>query len=218
MPFTFAIGDIHGCREQLSELVSSIELMWSGGTVVFLGDYIDRGPASRGVVERIMAGPATPAWRWIALKGNHEQMMVSALRRGRDVSNWLANGGEQTLQSFGGNIPDTVLDWADTLPLMHQDSHRIYVHAGVDESVPLDQQSEWAMVWRRPLPGESGDYWGKHLVHGHTPADENPLPTGNRTNIDSGCVFGGSLSAAVFNDDVQGSPIRFLRIENRFQP
>lgn len=215
MGFTFAVGDIHGCHEQLRQLLETIETLWSEGTVVFLGDYVDRGPDSKGAVERIMAGPTKPGWAWIALKGNHEKMMVTAVRRGMHVSGWLENGGMQTLDSYDGNVPETVLDWMDRLPCLHIDRHRIFVHAGVDETEPLDRQSEQTLLWSRPLEGHAGDYWGHHLCHGHTPAAENPMTSGNRTNIDSGCVFGGSLTAAVFDDDKPGPPIRFINIANR---
>ncbi|MDB5522592.1 MAG: Serine/threonine protein phosphatase [Rhizobium sp.] len=215
MGFTLAIGDIHGCSEQLGQLLDSIEMWWPGGTIVFLGDYVDRGPDSRGVLLRLMAGPTKPGWKWIALKGNHEEMMVSALKIGEHVSRWLENGGEETSQSYGGHVPDVVLDWADNLPTIHVDEHRIFVHAGVDDAIPLDAQSERTLLWSRPPVGSDNDYWGKHLCHGHTPRSGNPTTTGNRTNVDSGCVFGGSLTAAVFDDDLAGPPIRFINIANR---
>ena len=215
MGFTFAIGDIHGCAEQLDQLLDSIEMWWPGGKIVFLGDYVDRGPDSRSVLARIMAGPAKAGWEWLALKGNHEEMMVSALKDGKHVAPWFENGGVETLQSYDGRVPDTVLEWADNLPVIHVDEHRIFVHAGVDESVPLAEQSRRTLLWSRPSVGFEGDYWGKHLCHGHTPGSDNPVTIGNRTNVDSGCVFGGSLTAAVFDDDRPGPPIRFINIANR---
>jgi serine/threonine protein phosphatase 1 len=211
--YTFAIGDIHGCHRELESLLSLIEFEARGGTVVFLGDYVDRGPDSRAVVERIMTGPISPGWRWIPLKGNHEELMVRARRRDDDPLMWLTNGGGSTLVSFGGDIPASVLDWADTLPLYFEDRYRVFVHSGVvDESVPLAAQESRTLLWRRPFPGEGGDYWGKHLVHGHTPSDDNPETIGNRTNIDTGCAYGGGLTAAVFDDDRPGAPLRFLRV------
>lgn len=215
MSYTFAVGDIHGCAVQMNELIEAIEFAQPEGTIVFVGDYIDRGPDSRGVIERLMAGPRRPGWRWIMLKGNHEEMMVSACRVVGNPTMWLVNGGEETLLSFGDRVPDDVLDWANALPLYHQDEHRIYVHAGVDDTVPLAQHSEQILLWRRPAPGETGRYWGKHLVHGHTPSDENPHTDGNRTNIDSACVFGGTLTAAVFDDAIAGPPLSFIRVVNR---
>jgi serine/threonine protein phosphatase 1 len=217
MSFTFAVGDIHGCHAQLEQLLTAIEFTSAEATVVFLGDYVDRGPDSHAVVERIMSGPTKPGWRWIALKGNHEELMVSALRQGKHQSMWLENGGTETSASYDGNVPEHALDWMDQLPLIHTDSHRIFVHAGVDDRDPLDGQSNRTLLWSRPVDGVSGHYWGKHVCHGHTPRPANPLTTGNRTNIDSGCVFGGTLTAAMFDDDLPGAPIRFISIANRDQ-
>lgn len=215
MSFTFAIGDIHGCFDQLSQMLDTIETWWPNGKIVFLGDYVDRGPQSKGVIDRIMAGPNKPGWDWIALKGNHEEMMVSSLKGKKHISLWLENGGEETLVSYDRHVPDEVLDWAGNLPTMHVDPHRIFVHAGLDEAVPLAEQSERTLLWSRPPVGFSGDYWGKHLCHGHTPEPDNPMTLGNRTNVDSGCVFGGYLSAAVFDDGVAGGPVKFINIANR---
>jgi serine/threonine protein phosphatase 1 len=215
MSFTFAIGDIHGCHAQLQRLLESIEAQWPAGRIIFLGDYIDRGPDSRAVVERIMAGPTKPGWEWTALKGNHEAMMVAALKQRKQVSLWLDNGGSETLDSFGGRVADHVVDWMDALPTMICDQQRIFVHACVDEALPLDKQPERTLLWSRPVEGHNGRYWGMHLCHGHTPAPENPITIGNRTNIDSGCVYGGSLTAAVFDDDTPGAPVRFVIIPNR---
>jgi serine/threonine protein phosphatase 1 len=159
-----------------------------------------------------MAGPKRPGWRWITLKGNHEDMMVSAHQPSGNRADWLINGGEETLASLGDCVPDSVLEWADALPLYYQDKHRLFVHAGVDETLPLYQQTKQILLWRRPLPGETGHYWGRHLVHGHTPANDNPSTVGNRTNIDSACVFGGTLTAAVFDDAIAGPPLSFISV------
>jgi len=215
MSFTFAIGDIHGCYDEMAQMLETIETWWPGGTIVFLGDYIDRGPASRRVVERLMAGPTKPGWSWILLKGNHEAMMVSALRGEADLYWWLGNGGDKTAAAYDGSPPDEVLDWADSLPTMHVDRHRIFVHAGIDDELPLDEQSEETLLWRRPPEDYGGDYEGKHLCHGHTPLSFEPTTIGNRTNIDTGCVFGGFLTAALFDDDVPGAPLKFVRMASK---
>ncbi|HWT60488.1 MAG TPA: metallophosphoesterase family protein [Rhizobium sp.] len=211
MRYTFAIGDIHGCIDPLDSIIDRIETYVSKGTVVFLGDYIDRGPDSRGVLDRLIAGPSDP-WRWICLKGNHEDMMVAAYADSDDRAVWLGNGGLETEISFGGRVLPQHLQWATERPLMHVDRHRIFVHAGVDPAFPLERQTKRDLLWLRFPSGESSDYWGKHLVHGHTPSLSNPATTGNRTNIDSGCVFGGKLSCAVFDDEVAGGPIDFIEV------
>ncbi len=211
MSYTFAIGDIHGCVGPLKRMLSRVEAYAPEGTIVFLGDYVDRGPDSKGVIDMLMeAAPA--GWRWIALKGNHEDMMVGACDGTRDESWWLKNGGIETRMSFGGDIPSDCLDWARALPLYYQDEHRIFVHGGVREGVYFEEQSPDDFMWTRFAPGYSSEYWGKHLVHGHTPSPKNPLTTGNRTNLDSGCVFGQKLSCAVFNDGLPGGPIEFIEV------
>ncbi|MBY5522036.1 serine/threonine protein phosphatase [Rhizobium leguminosarum] len=211
MRYTFAIGDIHGCIDPLRRMIDRIEAYAPEGTVVFLGDYIDRGPDSKSVLDRIIAGPSEP-WRWICLKGNHEDMMVAAYADGQSRAVWLGNGGLETEISYSGRVLPQHLQWAADRPLVHVDRHRIFVHAGVDPKFSLDRQSQDDLLWMRFLAGQPGEYWGKHLVHGHTPSRSNPVTTGNRTNIDSGCVFGGKLSCAVFDDEIAGGPIDFIAV------
>lgn len=209
---TFAIGDIHGCIEPMRRLLTRIEAYSSGGTVVFLGDYVDRGPDSKGVIDLVMDGPKNDGWVWVALKGNHEDMMVGAIDGQYEMDWWVGNGGAQTILSYEGKpIPEHV-EWLRDLPLKHADQHRIYAHAGLDETVPFSEQTEQTLLWSRKPPHYSGEYWGKHLVHGHTPSDRNPQTIGNRTNVDSACIFGGKLSCAVFDDDVAGGPIDFIEV------
>ncbi|TCV60914.1 serine/threonine protein phosphatase 1 [Neorhizobium sp. R1-B] len=213
MGYTFAIGDIHGCFAQLEEMLGHIEAQASSGHVVFIGDYIDRGPDIKKVVDLVMAGPKKSGWRWTPLKGNHEDMLVRAHHvRGDEGSFWIDNGGRETLESFGGSVPEEVIQWCAGLPLIHVDERRIFVHAGVDKALPLEAQNERDLIWRRYPSDYTSDFWGRHLCHGHTPFPGNPVTIGNRTNIDSGCVFGDSLSCAVFDDDEPGGPVRFLRV------
>jgi serine/threonine protein phosphatase 1 len=211
MSYTFAIGDIHGCIGPMKRMLSRIEAYASQGTVVFLGDYIDRGPDSQAVLETLM-GDVAAGWRWVILKGNHEDMMVGAQDGSCDEALWLGNGGMETLRSYGGIIPSTHLAWAASLPLIHQDNHRIFVHAGVREGIYFEDQTARDLMWTRFPADHSGEYWGKHLVHGHTPSPKHPLTIGNRTNVDSACVFGGKLSCAVFDDNIAGGPIDFIAV------
>ncbi|MBB1249036.1 metallophosphoesterase family protein [Rhizobium sp. G21] len=218
MSVTIAIGDIHGCLNELASLLDIIDLAYDKGTVVFLGDYVDRGPDSAGVIERVMAGPRSRDWRWIALLGNHERMMLDALE-GRDREGfWLRNGGEETLQSYRGEVSQTHRLWLAQRPLLHVDPFRVFAHAGLDRSKSLEDQDENTLIWRRPHPEDDhGDFFGRHLCHGHTPRDENPVTRGGRSNIDSGCVFGDRLTAAVFDDHVPGGPVRFIAVSSRYR-
>lgn len=218
MSVTIAIGDIHGCLAELDSLLDIIRLAYDGGTLVFLGDYVDRGPDSAGVVDRVMAGPQMENWRWIALMGNHERMMLDALAGADREGFWLRNGGEETLQSYRGEVPEAHRLWLANRPQIHVDAFRIFAHAGLDRGRPLEDQEENTLLWRRPKPEDDhGDFFGRHLCHGHTPRDENPVTRGARSNIDSGCVFGDRLTAAVFDDAVPGGPIRFINISSRYR-
>jgi len=212
LSLTFAIGDIHGCIGPLLRMIERVEDYAPSGKIVFLGDYIDRGPDSRAVVETLMAGPCSPDWQWIALKGNHEDMAMGAHDGRHDESWWLDNGGIETLASYGGPVPSAHLNWMAALPLLHTDPHRIFVHAGVREGRYLEDQTQHDLMWLRFEDDVSGEFWGKHLVHGHTPSPANPRTTGNRTNLDSGCVFGGKLSCAVFDDSLPGGPATLLQV------
>jgi serine/threonine protein phosphatase 1 len=211
MCLTFAVGDVHGCYTQLEAMLRRIE-GYGAGTVVFLGDYVDRGPNSCGVVRRLIEGPNSADWKWITLMGNHEDMMVGAQDGRYDEGWWLDNGGLETLTSYGNDIPAVHLEWAASLQMIHQDEHRIFVHAGVRDGIYFEDQTANDLMWTRFPAGYSGEYWGKHLVHGHTPSPKNPQTTGNRTNLDSACVFGGRLSCAVFDDRIPGGPIEFIEV------
>src|SRR5882762_2760652 len=108
----YAIGDIHGRYDLMQKALREIARdSGDAATVVFLGDYIDRGPQSREVVERLMRGPERAGDRWICLKGNHEQMACDGQEPGSRQWLWLDNGGDATLDSFGGEMPAAVLAW-----------------------------------------------------------------------------------------------------------
>ena len=124
MRLVYAVGDIHGRFDLLLKAEEAIleHLGDNEGLVIFLGDYVDRGPDSSKVVEYLMS-------KTICLKGNHEDLMVSALESG-NYGLWVANGGNATLESYGWDIPKSHIEWMKNLPLMVTDGHRIYVHAG----------------------------------------------------------------------------------------
>ena len=145
MTLTYVIPDIHGRYDLLSEGLAGIGARSGGdaGTIVTIGDYVDKGPESRQVIERLLSGVAE-GWSLVALKGNHDAMMADALRDPSKMASWIEKGGDAALASYGGDpaaVPQSHIAWLDGLRLMHVDSHRIYVHAGVDPEVPLDQQN-----------------------------------------------------------------------------
>lgn len=210
---TYAIADLHGRYDLLEAALERIEASPSGGCVVFTGDYVDRGPQSREIIERLMAGPTKPGWEWICLKGNHEDMMVAVLRGQAEMGWWVGNGGGQTLLSFNGDVPKNCIEWADKLPQYHQDAHRIFVHADADETLPMSDQTEARMLWTRRGKHQDCQHPEGFVVHGHTPFEDGPIVLSGRANLDTGAVWTGRLAVAVFDDETPGGPIEILTIK-----
>ena len=159
MTIIYSIGDVHGCMDKLAELVRRCDGDAAGRSMryVFLGDYVDRGPNSRGVVQFLIDLQRSYPDRDVFLKGNHEDMMVAAADSELFEDRWLGNGGIQTLESYGINsaaeIPDDHVNWLRGLPLFFDDGQRFFVHAGVNPERPLDRQDESDLLWiRRPFP------------------------------------------------------------------
>lgn len=214
---TYAVGDIHGSLPKLQRLMARCEEHAGGrpATFVFLGDYIDRGPDSAGVVRYIMELQARLADRVIALKGNHEAMLIAVVDGVTPEAFWLTQGGAQTLASYGviraRDLPRQHLDWMHALRLHYDDGRRFFVHAGVDPQRPLTAQDENDLIWiREPFLSDNRDY-GRLIVHGHTPLEgDAPDLRDNRLDLDTGAVFGGRLTAAVFSN-VEVMPVAFLQ-------
>jgi diadenosine tetraphosphatase ApaH/serine/threonine PP2A family protein phosphatase len=215
---TYAIGDIHGSLAKLRDLIAHCERDAGGEpmTLVFIGDYIDRGPDSRGVVDYVMGLEARLGANAIALKGNHEELAVAAADSGTRAGNWLVNGGDKTLRSYGvataQELPADHLAWFRALGLSFDDGQRLFVHAGIDPARPLDDQDAHDLIWiREPFLFDERDH-GRLIVHGHTPLRTGmPDLRANRLNIDTGAVFGGPLTAAVFVAE-QRDPIGFIQV------
>ncbi len=196
----YAIGDIHGCSRELELLLARIYPKTSD-TVVFLGDYIDRGPDSKGVIDIIL--DLQSKTNVVALKGNHEQLFLDFLESPQSpgAGVFILNGGGATLASYPGpggtfEIPERHIEFLYGLKLKYETATHFFVHAGV----PLKPLSEIndadteALIWSRQ-PFLSSDYrWEKTIVHGHTPVP-SPEILANRINLDTGCVYNGHLTA-----------------------
>ncbi|MEO0499157.1 MAG: metallophosphoesterase family protein [Pseudomonadota bacterium] len=218
----YAVGDIHGMAPLLTKLLKAIKRDLKGyrgeSEIVFLGDYIDRGPDSAGVIDRLVEGPG-PADRWTFLKGNHDAFLVSTLaaerlkRRYYDM--WIDQGGAEAMMSWGvrrglvyGDDPRDAVDaLKDAMPKAHrkffkrlQLSHRVgdymFVHAGVRPHVPLEEQQEKDLLWIREDFLDHRKGFGPHIVHGHTITAE-PDAQKHRTGIDTGAYRTGVLTALV---------------------
>jgi serine/threonine protein phosphatase 1 len=212
---TYAIGDVHGCYTQLRNLISHCMAHCEDNPyrLILLGDYIDRGRRSRDAVELLIDIQASNRERIVCLRGNHDDMAVTAARGG-DPWVWLANGGDATLASYGvaraRELPARHLDWLGALPLTYSDQWRFFVHAGIDPDLPLDAQPKETLLWiREPFLSDPRDH-GRLIVHGHTPSEDGaPELRPNRLNLDTGACYGGPLTAAVF-DESAAEPLAFI--------
>ena len=218
MARTYALSDIHGHVNKLIALVARCrsDAGDDGARFVFLGDYIDRGPDSRGVIAYLMDFQSRQAGDVVCLCGNHEDLALSAIDDPGEIDQWVVrNSGDTTLRSYGvaapSELPARHVEWMRALGTQHDDGRRFFVHAGVDPSRPLDRQDRHDLLWmREPFLSDTHDY-GRLIVHGHTPlrGGQPDLRT-NRLNIDTGAGMGGPLTAAIF-DDRTTAPIGFLQ-------
>jgi serine/threonine protein phosphatase 1 len=202
---TYVIGDIHGCSQALADLLKIMEPIHQDDTVIFIGDYIDRGPDSKGVVD-IILNLRKKHGKTITLMGNHEFMFVNALKD-IGVSDFLAMGGDATLNSYGialdslqdihTKIPGEHLIFFQELLLYWEDQNNIYVHAGLQPGVHLTQQSMDWLLWAREDFINLTYNFGKKVIFGHTPFDK-PKTDDNKIGIDTGAVYGGHLNIIIF--------------------
>ena len=220
---TYAIGDIHGQKTMLEDALARIEA--DGGSdaqIVFLGDLVDRGPDSAGVIDLLQKGVAEGR-NWTVLRGNHDRMfsyfMEDVPRPDPQVllgMDWFTDriGGRTTLASYGietddasryyqvhpearGAIPEAHVAFMAGLPAYHRVGELLFVHAGIRPGIALEDQSEDDLCWIRH---DFLDHRGAHpwlVVHGHTP-QKAPVHEGNRVNLDSGAGYGRPITAAVF--------------------
>lgn len=218
MTKTYAIADLHGRVDVLNQALKKIaqhnQRDGAGPyTIVFLGDYIDRGPASREVISRLMEGPSDHAM-WHILKGNHEDMCLQAHYGDRHTWHWwFRNGGEATMHSYGKEVPQEHLDWMRALPNRHLDAHRLYVHAGILPDLPYAEQHSEVLMWvRHGKEDEVESLDGLYVVHGHTPYRDGPVILRTRCNLDVLAYKTGKLSVGVFDDDIEGAPVEMIDV------
>jgi len=204
-----AVGDVHGCVDELGVILGAIQPT-SQDKIVFLGDYVDRGPSSRGVIDLLIALRDSRSCQTVFLRGNHEDMFLDFLgERGRHGDAFLFNGGRTTLASYGlpqalprsvarEELPESHLQFLCSLELFHQHEPFLFVHAGVSPIRSLGDQNEEDLLWirdefirnRHPFP------WT--IVFGHTPQPEVLWDLPFKIGLDTGCVYGNKLSCLDF--------------------
>lgn len=221
MSLTYVIPDIHGRFDLMSEALHAVHAhaAGNGGTLVMLGDYVDKGPDSNKVIARLRRG-MPDGWTFIPLKGNHDVMMAAAWRDPAKMTRWLGRGGDKVLESYGGDpsaIPEADIAWLEALPLMHIDAHRIYVHAGLDPGVARDAQLETTLLWKRYPKGDAAGFEGRHVVHGHNSFVQGPELYQGRTNLDTRAWRTGRLVTGVFDDATPGGPVDFISVHGPAQ-
>lgn len=236
----YAIGDIHGQLGLLKaahDLIADDMARHGPGPVVHVGDLVDRGPDSRGVIDFLIAGQAEGR-DWIVLKGNHDRMFARFLADPwepepglRAELSWLHPrlGGADTLRSYGvanaadrpvervhadaiEAVPQTHLDFISARPTLHLAGEAVFVHAGIRPGIALEDQTETDLVWIRDPFLSATESFGPLVVHGHT-ALEEATHYGNRLNLDSGAAYGGPLSAVV----IEGRDAALLTASGRRQ-
>jgi diadenosine tetraphosphatase ApaH/serine/threonine PP2A family protein phosphatase len=220
----YAIGDIHGRLDLLERAIEAIgrdvERHGPAALTVTVGDYIDRGPDSRGVIERLAANPFPTSY--VALKGNHESFLELFLADSTTGLHWRVQGGDETLFSYGVDLhlsdeeaaerlraalPPAHVRFLQALKMSHTVGKYFFCHAGVRPGVPLERQDDQDLLWIRGDFLNSTADFGKIVVHGHTPVAE-PQVLANRINIDTGAFATGRLTCVALDDHGH----RFLQV------
>lgn len=192
----YAISDVHGCLETFKYLVEDVIELKTEDTLYLLGDFVDRGPNSKGVLDYVMQ--LQENYHVKASIGNHEELMVNSLLNNANLEHWVKNcGGKETLASFGverpQDIPQKYFDFIDSLDYYFEDGDYYLVHAGFNPKDPFGDRE--AMLWIRGFELNYDLMVGKKVIHGHTPKIIESIIRTVQANediicIDAGCVFG----------------------------
>jgi len=195
---TIAIGDIHGHAAAFSAILDAIQLR-AEDTLVLLGDYVDRGPDSKDVLEQVIR--LRQQFQVVALRGNHEEMMLGARDGGDNLRFWTKCGGSMALQSYGrandvSLIPREHFDFVGGLPLVYETDNHFFIHANYAPNWRLDEHDKKTALWL-PLTESPGRHFSrKTAILGHTPQMHGKILDGGHVKcIDTGCGYGGLLTA-----------------------
>ena len=215
-----AIADVHGELKKLKKLVKECDINFETDTLVFLGDYIDRGKDAAGVVAYVRDLQKKHPDNVVCLMGNHEDMAIN------EISWWAFNGKSATVKSYYKKYGNSAryrlnsdIAWFRRLPLYYETEDFVFVHAGIDPSKPLKDQDPQYLLWAREDYLYDPRRFDKMVISGHTPSlsmftEENDKPyrtIANNLVIDTGACFGGALTAAIFEDN---GKVNFISIKD----
>lgn len=227
-PQLYVIGDIHGCKNELVKLFEWIDShIQPGDIVVCLGDYVDRGPDSKGVIDLLIERQKNHPNEHVFLYGNHEDLLVHGVF-------WLQNGGDAALASYGIDpygfrnekdfypnlIPHDHKEFIDGLKRVYQRGKVVCVHANINTRLPAMEQDtpEYHdfLIWSRDQDRYEGEYFGGvTVIRGHTPVD-NVIERKNQILLDTACVFGGKLTCCVIDPETLVRSFYSVKSENKW--
>ena len=199
MPRIIAVGDVHGCSLTFKKLLLEEIKVLPKDKIYCLGDYIDRGPDSKGVIDIIIELRAS-GYNIHTLRGNHEQLMLDSEKSEESFEHWYMNGGNKTLESFGidlySEMPIAYKSFFQKTRHCIKSGQYIFVHAGLNFNHEDIYEDKEAMLWIRNFDSYQKALCTKKLIHGHTPASLEDIfsQQGNCINIDGGCVFAQNAS------------------------
>jgi serine/threonine protein phosphatase 1 len=213
----YCFPDIHGCSDALKKALAFVyKENPEGGKIIFLGDYIDRGPNNYGVLQIVMNPPE--GWEFITLLGNHEAMFIEAYMRGTQFYDTKAAkdiaGFKQDdfviYDHIRQGITKQVMNWMCDLTVLHIEDKNVFAHAFYDDTLDPEDQRTHDVIWTRMSDYETfqNSKQGLFLTHGHTPRKNGPIKSPNRVNLDCGAVFYGRYVIGEYYKDIQG-PVAF---------
>ncbi len=196
MPRLLAIGDIHGASTALNTLLEGVKIR-PDDTLVTLGDYVDRGPDSRAVLERLCQLQHTT--RLVSLRGNHEVAMLAAFHSRRGLEDWLGIGGDAALRSYNttslADIPRHHVEFIQSLRSSHETERHFFVHANAEPDRELAEQDDYTLYWQPLTSAPARHMSGKVMICGHTPQRSGiPKNWGTAVIVDTAAGHGGWLT------------------------
>lgn len=211
----YCFPDIHGMNDFLQEALQFVYKKHpDGGKIIFIGDYIDRGPNNKAVLETVMNPPKN--WEFICLMGNHEDIFINAyLNRGEFydmevVEEFYDKKGFITYETLHDSFPVEIVKWMMNLKKFHFEDNNVFAHAFYDDKVSPEEQRDTMLLWYRmddwmQFPSKDNRLY---LTHGHTPRKHGPVQSPNRTNLDCGAVYYNRFVIAEYRKNIRG-PVNF---------